>query len=314
MVDHASGTPSLTYIHTDQVAQPQKMTDASGNIVWDRVATPFGVEVSLTGILTQSLRFPGQTNDPETSLNQNWHREYAPELGRYVQSDPIGLMGGINIYAYVAGNPITRVDPRGTETVFIGGAGDRGSYKSDFVRAFNEAGISNTRGSNPSVTTGGRLPGGFIPDALLGVPMLNQDLGENLALYDPALGRTSNDPQFNLVGYSWGAVIAAHQAIAMAQRGECVNNLVLIGAPINQSLKDRLDATSGIGNIIYKNLSDQGDPIYPGISDHGLAASTPELMAQMLQNSGHFYYSGTGATGAGRRNALAQELFNAGLR
>ena len=89
------------------------MTDASGAVVWDRVATPFGVEVSLTGSLTQVLRFPGQTNDPETSLNQNWHREYAPELGRYVQSDPIGLMGGVNTYAYVRGNPLTRLDPDG---------------------------------------------------------------------------------------------------------------------------------------------------------------------------------------------------------
>ena len=113
MVDHASGVPVLYYIHTDQVAQPQKMTDANGAVVWDRVATPFGVEVSVTGSLTQVLRFPGQTNDPETFLNQNWHREYAPELGRYVQSDPIGLLGGVNTYAYVKGNPLSGIDPTG---------------------------------------------------------------------------------------------------------------------------------------------------------------------------------------------------------
>ena len=113
MIDNASETPTLYYIHADQVAQPQKMTDASGAVVWDRVATPFGVEASLMGSLTQGLRFPGQTNDPETSLNQNWHREYAPELGRYAQSDPIGLMGGVNTYAYVKGNPLRFVDPTG---------------------------------------------------------------------------------------------------------------------------------------------------------------------------------------------------------
>ena len=95
--------PTCYYIHTDQVMQPQKMTDASGTVVWDRVATPFGVEVSATGALTQALRFAGQLHDSETSLNQNWYRDYDPYLGRYVQSDPIGLMGGINTYAYVSG-------------------------------------------------------------------------------------------------------------------------------------------------------------------------------------------------------------------
>ena len=128
MVDHASGTPTLFYIHTDQVAQPQKMTDANGSVVWDRVATPFGVEVSVTGSLTQVLRFPGQTNDPETSLNQNWHREYAPELGRYVQSDPIGLLGGVNTYAYVAGNPLKNADWDGLSCFAVSGGRTRCSF------------------------------------------------------------------------------------------------------------------------------------------------------------------------------------------
>ena len=66
-----------------------------------------------SGSLTQDVRFPGQLEDSETALNQNWHREYDPMLGRYVQSDPIGLIGGVNTYAYVEGNPLRRVDPEG---------------------------------------------------------------------------------------------------------------------------------------------------------------------------------------------------------
>ena len=113
MVDHSGASPVTYYIHTDQVMQPQKMTDATGTVVWDRVATPFGVEVMASGSLTQGLRFPGQLHDSETALNQNWHREYNPMLGRYVQSDPIGLLGGINTYGYVAGNPLKYVDHKG---------------------------------------------------------------------------------------------------------------------------------------------------------------------------------------------------------
>jgi RHS repeat-associated protein len=59
------------------------------------------------------LRFPSQYYDQETGLSYNYARDFDPQVGRYIESDPIGLKGGVNTYGYVRGNPIQRVDPRG---------------------------------------------------------------------------------------------------------------------------------------------------------------------------------------------------------
>jgi len=63
--------------------------------------------------LPYNLRFPGQIYMPETGLNQNYFRDYDPAVGRYIESDPIGLWGGINAYAYARGSPLSRIDPSG---------------------------------------------------------------------------------------------------------------------------------------------------------------------------------------------------------
>ena len=110
-------------------------------MVWEGGAsTPFGVTTAALGVSAQKLMFPGQYADAETGHAYNWHRTYDPDLGRYLQADPIGLEGGINRYAYVGGNPVNAVDPNGLVTVdisinldffaFIGFSGDFGVYLS----------------------------------------------------------------------------------------------------------------------------------------------------------------------------------------
>jgi RHS repeat-associated protein len=91
---------------------------------WDNTE-PFGDSVasenpSGLGAFTCNLRFPGQYFDKETNTHYNYFRDYHPAIGRYVQSDPIGLDGGIHSYVYVGSNPLSRVDSTG-EFFFIPG-------------------------------------------------------------------------------------------------------------------------------------------------------------------------------------------------
>ncbi len=110
----------ISYVHADHLGSPQKMTDSTKAIVWDAVYTPFGQVQSITGTATNNQRFPGQYADAETGYSYNYFRDYDPTTGRYIQSDPIGLIGGFNTYVYGMNNAIRFIDPRGLD-VWVGG-------------------------------------------------------------------------------------------------------------------------------------------------------------------------------------------------
>ena len=110
------------YLYADHLNTPRLITDtaagAANKKVWQWDSDPFGItppneNPAAAGVFTYNPRFPGQVYDKETGLHYNYFRDYNPGTGRYVQSDPIGLAGGINTFGYVGGNPLSRIDPLG---------------------------------------------------------------------------------------------------------------------------------------------------------------------------------------------------------
>jgi RHS repeat-associated core domain len=110
--------PGCYYFINDHLGTPQQLVTTTGTVVWQAAYLPYGeVQVQINTV-TNNLRFPGQYFDVETGLHYNWNRYYDPVTGRYISADPIGLEGGLNLYAYVGGNPVNWVDPEGLEWQF----------------------------------------------------------------------------------------------------------------------------------------------------------------------------------------------------
>ena len=105
-------TPSnnIYYYNNNHLGAPISLQDSEGTIQWAASHTPFGKAIVEVDNVTQNIRFPGQYFDQETGLHYNYFRDYDPSIGRYLQSDPIGLGGGLNTYSYASSNPINRYD------------------------------------------------------------------------------------------------------------------------------------------------------------------------------------------------------------
>ncbi|MDT9001573.1 RHS repeat-associated core domain-containing protein [Paucibacter sp. APW11] len=159
----ANAGVEVFYLYSDHLGAPRVAVDDQGRTRWRWLAEPFGsapaeTDPSGLGDLNISLRLPGQQYDGFLGLHFNGFRDYDAGTGRYVQSDPIGLAGGVNTYAYVEGNPVSYVDPEGLQkgpaapgTYYPRGSMPRPPSRSDLPgRTAQEAAASMGATPNPS--------------------------------------------------------------------------------------------------------------------------------------------------------------------
>lgn len=202
--------------------------------------------------------------------------------------------------------------PRGT--IYWGGAGLDGGYVQPQLDALRKAGIENVwvgLTNTASKVMGGDF--GTIVDAIRAGLLIRY---EDDSAWTITTGMDKPSPQFNLIGYSYGSLLAAQTANFYAKAGFKVDHLVLVGSPIDSEFLFKLRAYRNIGKITVIDLKEQGDPIYAGMTQLELLASVPRLGQDMLagKGEGHFYYGHVTPDSPRRWAELAKRIHDAGLR
>jgi RHS repeat-associated protein len=155
---------STYYVQADQLGTPRALTNTQNTVVWTWDGEAFGNSPANEDAdgngssIAYNLRFPGQYYDRETNTHYNYFRDYNPGTGRYIESDPIGMDGGINTYAYVGGNPLSKVDPLGLCPwcgAAAGASGGIGGFGG--LGGFGSRGVSGS-GSKDDGSYGGLFP------------------------------------------------------------------------------------------------------------------------------------------------------------
>jgi RHS repeat-associated protein len=147
LVEYDSPDGGQTFARQWLVADRQGSTVATANDQGQASAVlsygPFGEPNTITG---PRLRYTGQWLDPNTQLVYLRARWYSPWMGRFMNTDPIGQAGGVNVYGYTENDPVNGLDPSGLATVFI-----RGNFDSWFGQVDSYAsGFKGPAGSGPN--------------------------------------------------------------------------------------------------------------------------------------------------------------------
>jgi RHS repeat-associated protein len=224
----SGGSIAIFYVSTDHLGTPRKVTRSSSDngLVWRWDPDTYGTAAANQnpagyGTFVYNLRFPGQYYLPETGFYQNYLRDYDPQMGRYLESDPIGLHGGINTYAYVNGNPVTNADPSGRLLHGLINAGE--SYGASAAQYWADQAVST---GNPLYNIPGALAALWTPatsDQTLGTLLAGYG-GGGLAGSYANLAEWASNPVLYEVGQMTlpDAVYAGYADLSATERGAAI--------------------------------------------------------------------------------------------
>lgn len=208
---------------------------------------------------------------------------------------------------------IVLLRPRGT--LYWGGAGLDGPYIQPQMQAFRDAGIKKCFvGLTNSGSQAFHDFRGTIIDAIRsGLVIRYRDDDE----WTITSGMADEAEQFNLIGYSYGSLLAAQTAWSYANRmNVVVDHLVLVGSPIDGAFLRDLKGHRNIRKVVVIDLTQHGDPLHAGMTEAELVAGVPKLAMQFKggKGEGHFYYAQVVQDSPARWAALAKQIVAAGVR
>ncbi|MDQ1811682.1 RHS repeat-associated core domain-containing protein [Massilia sp. CCM 9210] len=250
-----STATNVFHIHPDHLGTPRMITRTLDNKIvwrWDN-SDPFGLTPPTeyfngSGTFTFNLRMPGQYYDRSTNLFHNYHRDYDPQTGRYIQSDPTGLADGINTYAYVHSRPVDGKDPFGLANLVLGGGGSwvraagiegsAGIYITlPFIGNNNfDVGVYVTGGMAAGYNTGMGWQAGAIKGNVSDIRGLTYNINGGVA---PVGGTVMFDADGNVIGVTAGPAVGFGLSATYANTGAW--GLSDIGGWIGRSIYDRFN-------------------------------------------------------------------------
>ena len=289
-VDHL-GNVRLSYSDTNGDGQIRK---EDNEILKERNYYPFGLEHQgyNYNIVSENNHFTYNGKEFEDELGLDWTdygaRCYMRDLGRWTTIDPAAQeYVGISSYSYAANNPNVFTDPDGKRLFFVGGANndqDGWNYITRWGNFMTDAGIRNFVRVNASNGKMGDVlftsnyrnsgykyrinnPRNPMDDRLISPNDVERVPRQHNAI-DRAVGQIKGNladipleegEQFNLAGYSYGSVLQAQVALKLANDGQYIDNLILIGSPISDdsALYEQLSTNDNIRNILRVDI--EGD-------------------------------------------------------
>jgi len=270
-IDNTTGTEQVLYLHNDHLMTNRLATDQAQNVVWRWEGEAFGnTQAQELAGFDVNLRFPGQYFDQETNLHYNHHRYYDPELGRYITSDPIGLLAGLNTYSYVGQNSVGGYDPQGLVDgtgLLINGGG--------FIFSTIETGVGMSMMFLGSTGPGNVMFAGGVAMVAHGeLGMANSAIGVRNALNgtnQPGLAATVGDAIAGDLGRKTGEILDGISGAASMARS--MQNMA-------RNADTMADAASDISNSasFLDKFNDNQSPL-PGESATSFCSRNPSALA-----------------------------------